>query len=225
MEQLIRSFAIKSGQLSVVILIFSCILFLLKYKSFPPKIKILGIYLTLNLFTELYSRYLFSQQIPNLFLLHIYTLAEFLFWFFFYKILFNKEKVFNQISSWFALVVSVLLVLNSIFWEPITGFNSNAKSLTQMIFIACAIYYFFNNFGITDFTVPINRSLGLVNFAVVFYYAGSIFIFMFSKYLADMGIESYRQQGFWAINACLNLIFQILIFLSLWTVAFKKTKS
>ncbi len=206
-------------------LILNVLFFLVFHKKIHNDVKAVGAYLLLNIITELYSEWLYHKELKSLFLLHIYTLFEFITWSYFYRQLFKNKLRFQKVSPVFIATTSILIIANTIFFEPISGFNSNAKTLVQLILIGYAIYYFFASFGKVDLTKPLPRSISLINFAVILYYSGSLFIFMFSKLLANNNVPYSHQHGFWAVNALLNLIFQVLIFISLWTVAFQKTKS
>lgn len=222
---MIKEFALINSRLAVACLLISCIFFLIKYKNFPVSIKVLGIFLFINLIIEIGANWLSHQQKSNIFLLHIYTVFEFLTWSFFYRILFKHKKWIATFFPWFMIAGGLAIIANSIFLEPLTGFNSNAKTFVQIVLISSAIYYFFDTFGKLDFTKSNPFALALINFAVLFYYSGSLFIFMFSRLLADHDVLDSRQYLFWAINAVLNLIFQILILISLWVIVFRKAKS
>lgn len=222
---MIRTLAINLGYVAVTTLVLSIVIYLLQFRKIPNGIKLIGFFLGLNLVTEIISKVLFHFRINNLYLLHIYTLFEFLALSLFYRYLFNKKGKM-QSSYWpFVLVVSILIILNSIFLEPFTGFNSNAKTLVQIIIIGYAIYYFFINFGITDFSKPENQSELWINFAAMLYYSGSLFIVMFMKMLIENDSDTKAHNGFWLFNALLYVIFQLLILVSIWKVAFSKTKS
>lgn len=208
-----------------ICLLLSIMLWLWRFKSLPNEVKRLGPFLILTLIINVSAIYLSRNRIPNLFLLHIYTLLEFLAWAFFYWYLFRKKQSLQKNFPWFVIIVSILIIANTIVFESLNGFNSNSKSLVQLLLIGSAIFYFFNAFGKIDLNQPLPRSLTLINFAVVFYYSGSLFIFMFSRLLNNHQVIQTRQHVLWAINGMLYLIFVILILLSLWTVAFRKTKS
>lgn len=222
---MIKEFAIVAGQVYLVLLILNNLIVIFRYHQLPVKIRTLIFYLTISLATDLSSRYLFNQASNNLYLLHIYTLLELLAWsYFFYRFFIHEQWVQHKLP-WLVGGVALLLISNSIFLEPITGFNSNAKTLVQLILIAYAIYYFFSSFGKIDLSQSIPLATTLINFAILLYYSGSLFIFMFSKLLANQGVASNLQFGFWAINALLLVILHGLILISLWMVAFRKTTS
>jgi len=220
-KELIHFFSI-SAQVGLL----SCILFgLWRFKSLPTEIQRLGPFLVVTLIINITAIILGRQMISNLFLLHTYTLLEVFLWAYFYKYLFRKNIKGKHAFSLLIGIVSILIIANSILLEPVTGFNSNAKSLVQLLLILASIFYFFNAFGKIDLTQPLPRSLSIINFAVLFYYSGSLFIFMFSKMLNANNVAQTQQHGLWAINGLIYLIFLILIFTGIWIATFQETKS
>lgn len=182
-----------------------------------PQLKYIGIYLILLVITELSSKVLYHLRENNLPILHLYTLLELIFLSLFYRTIFSKNK---QIITWVIIFSSVAIISNSIFIQSILGFNSNAKTLEQIVIIVYAILFFFNypSLEITDKVLA--KSLNLINSAILIYFSGSLFIFMFSSYFQNNGLTVNR--GFWEFNAFLSLLFQLLVFISLWRIAFRK---
>ena len=84
------------GNIALLILTINLVIFIKNYKTLPSVIKVLGIFFVVNFITEVIARGLFYQKIPNLFLLHIYTILEFLSWSIFYKYLFEKKEWFPK---------------------------------------------------------------------------------------------------------------------------------
>ncbi len=222
---MIKTLALSFADISFGLLTISTLLFLFRFRKLPIDIKIIGLFLVISLIAEITSRDLAASGTNNLYLLHIYTFFEFLTWSLFYKYQFRtKEKV--QKFYWpFIVIIALLIILNSLFLEPITGFNSNTKTLVQIIIIGYAVYYFFINFGVTDFSKTENQSVLWINFASMLYYSGSLFIFMFMKTLYSSDVDAEIIDSFWLINVILSVIFQLLILISIWKVAFSKTKS
>ena len=207
---------------SQAVLLLNALILLWKFKSIPEKVRAIWPYIIIALLTEIISRGLALLEYPNLFLLHIYTLLEFLTWSFFYRRVFQDNKRFQTIFPWAVAVIAVLLIGNSIFLEPLNTFNSNAKTLVQVALISYGVYYLFEAFGKTDLTKPTQRAVILINFAVILYYSGSLFIFMFSKFLASQHVDQSWQRMMWVINALLVGLFQVLIFFGLWPFVFGK---
>lgn len=157
----------------------------------------------------------------NLPLLHLHTWVEFLLISLFYQeILFVNYKI-NRYFYHFVGLITLLLVCNSMFLEPLTGYNSNAKGLTQIIIISYSVSYFFNRISID--VVKSNLILNQINAAILLYYSGSLFIFTFAKFLAaNSEIESGH---FWKFNAFMYLVFQILILIATWRLVFPGAKA
>jgi hypothetical protein len=222
---MIRTLAINLGYTAVGTLLISFLIYIIKFRRLPIAMQFLGFFLGLNLTTEILSRILFHFKINNLYLLHIYTFFEFLVWSIFYYYLIWRTGNSKKYFKIFVSLIGLTIILNSIFLEPTTGFNSNAKTLVQIILIGYAIYYIFINFGVTDFSIKENQSILWINFAVMLYYSGSLFIVMFMKMIHSNDADTTSYNGFWLFNALLNAIFQLLILISIWKVAFSKTKS
>lgn len=195
-------------------------------KALPKEIKTLGLFLAVDLLTELSAGWLSGKGINNMPLLHFYTLLEFATLSVFYKGVLLRWRFFQTwFWGWVSAVV-ILLLCNSLFVEPIMGFNSNAKTLVQAVMIGYAVGHFFGSFGKSDFTKPRPFALALINSGILVYYSGSLFVFMFSKILNDPANPSSAQVQavFWLLNSFLFLIFQLLILVALWKVTTIRTR-
>jgi len=198
----------------IVPLVLSLILSIYYWKRLPIAFKFLSFYLCCNLLVEVIVFFLPSGT-NNLPLLHIYTLFEFIL----ITLLYQKMNLFESWRAWrfeiLLISISSLIVLNSIFKQSIYIYNSYAKTVVQVLFIAYAVGYMFqlkeNN--------KESASLNLMNYAILIAYSGSLFVFMFGNVLlADAFYDL-----FWDINLVLNLLFQILILISIWKASrFKK---
>lgn len=204
-------------------LIPSCIIWFLKQYRFPAPLKIFGYFLLLNLFTEAAARGLVIWDVidNNLPLLHIYTAGEFVLLSFFYRSLFANSAFVRRYFLAFILFICALIAFNSAFLQSIYIFNSYAKTLVQIIIITYSILFFFHLPERTNLKNPEDWAIRIINSAVLIYYCGSLFIFMFSNLFIGKGLI---YNGFWAFNALLNFIFQLLVLIGLWRVAFKHPK-
>lgn len=191
--------------------------------KFPTAFGYLGVYLILSVVLRLIMKALWTNGLNNLWLLHLSTLTEFIFYSLFFRHVFLELNWFKKNFNYFLLTTSAIIILNSILFESIFEFNTNARSLVQVLLILYVILYFFDAFGKVDFADPINQSTSLVCFGVLVYYSGSLFIFMFGNLFFDQKSEAYRI--FWVVNAVLSLIFQILIFIAILQIAFQKPKA
>jgi len=129
---------------AIGILIISIILCLVRFNKITLLFKVLFAFLILNLSTELIADYYWSRKWNNLHLLHLYTLLEFILLSWFYKIVLKEIEIVQKYFWYFLFFISSLVIANSIFLQPIEGFNSNAKALVQLILISYAVIYIYS---------------------------------------------------------------------------------
>lgn len=194
---------------SVLILMsVSIVLIVYNWKRSHAAYHFLAYYLCWNLFIELLVQ-LFSEfgilSSNNLPLLHLSTWGQFIL----FTLMYKKMGIFDKFSDrqfWLFLgSVSLLLILNSIFLQSIYKYNTHATTLVQVILIAYSVSFMFQ---LTE--KP--SSLNLLNAAVLISNSGSLFVFMFGNVLLADEFDTL----FWEINLILNLLFQILILISIW---------
>ena len=218
--ELLHKIYVNIGDLAVVCLFINVILCLSHFKKFGDPFRRFCYFLIWALLIEILARvcsYVWSNNLP---LLHLYTLGEFILLSWFYKSLIEKPVVFQNKYQYFITAIVVLIILNSLFIQNINGFNSYAKTLVQIIIISYAILYFYNLTENRSLPFAVEKSLRLINSAIIVYYSGSLFIFMCGQISFD---NSTSYLPFWAFNAGLYLIFQLLILWGIWKVIFKKT--
>jgi len=203
-----------------LLILFINVLLTFKILKLAPDVKwfcILQVWaLLIQIFSPKYSKY-FGNNLP---LLHLYTLFEFVFLSLFYwTILLGKQRYGKYFSSFVVLIVC-LIVGNSIFLEPLTSFNTNAKGLSQVIIMAYTIIYFFNRMSIEVQTK--NLILNRINAAILLYYAGSLFVFTFAQFIEERSDKVLTL--LWMFNSILYLVFQLLILIATWRLVFPKKK-
>lgn len=200
----------------LVILSVSCLVVLYDWRNQFSVIRYFSFFIFLNLITEIVAKIFQYYGENNLPLLHLYTFGEFVLISLFYFYLFKRKNIARRFLLLLIPVVSILIILNSIYLQSIFGFNSYAKTMVQLIIISYSLYYFFKQpANILEEQIN-NRPLLLINTAILIYYSGSLFVFMFSDFLYKYG--EGLPKGFWMFNIILNLIFQLLILVALWMV-------
>jgi len=201
--------------LSLVLLLIN-VIFSFKIIRTKTDLKWFEALLIWSLFIQIAAKIVGQTMGNNMPLLHIYTLFEFVFMSLFYKeIIFNSLKI-KKYFTWFLIFIIVLIICNSLLFESILTHNIRAKGLTQIIIISYSIFYFFNRIS-----VEIQREniyLNRINAAILMYYAGSLFIFIFAEFLLEHS-ELVRKY-FWDFNALLYLVFQLLILIATWKIVF-----
>lgn len=201
------------------------LLLLFRFRRLSLAFKILVVILANELLTDSLASALSDSRINNMPLLHLYTLVSFWLISFFFRELFREKELVKQYFWPYMALLTLLLAINSIWLEPLDGFNSNAKALVQVLFISYGVYYMFDAFGRIDLLQPHDLSISLVSTAILIYNAGSLFIFMFAKLLNNGLLSRESQSGLWMVNSLLYLVFQLLLLLAIWVQVFKATKS
>lgn len=223
METALREWWIMMANTGRVVLVANVILFAVGFRRMPREVKMFGLFLLMDAFTELMLLFFFKRGSNNMPWLHLYTIMEFLTLSFFYKTLFKDSWLFRKYFWWVIPLVVLLLIGNSVFIESIYGFNSNAKTVVQLFMIGYAVAYFFMNFGVTDFNLPRNFAVAMINAAIMIYYSGTLFIFMFARVVntPENKDSILMQIIFWTFNAGLFLLFQLFILIGLWKIIHK----
>lgn len=207
------------GNLGLYLLIISVLVLGLFFKRMPKAIQVLGGYFLLNLVIQYYADYLWQERMNNLPLLHLNTLFELIFISWFFREIYIDQHFFKK--HYVSLIGGLVLVLaaNSIWFESIYEFNSNGKTMVQIVIIVFVILYFFDAYGRVDFSKTEAQAFSFICFAFLLYYSGSLFIFMFGQFFAGNNNEIYRH--FWILNAFLSVFFQLFILISILKIAFQ----
>ena len=207
--------------LPIVCLVVSCLVCLYYWSRLSGALRVLAVFLFFNLFIEISARFagiFFGMNLP---LLHLYTVGEFFLFSLFYRLILDEHSIFRRYFTHIVGAVLVLVVLNSIFIQHLFEFNSYAKTLVQLVIILCALDYAFRFSEQAEMETQMNRSLRLINAAVLLYYCGSLFVFMSSQFELQTG---GALQILWDINTVLNLIFQMIVLFAIWKVVFQPPK-
>lgn len=210
------------SSLPVVALIVACFWVFKKWRRLDYPWQILGVLFLFTLAIEIGARVMALLINNNLPLLHLYTLGELLFFALFYRSIFEPDSIHVRFFKWIVGSITVLVIANSVFLQSIFSFNSYAKTVVQFLVILYAIEFAFTLPDQNEVAVRNRQSLSLINFAVLFYYCGSLFIFYFSV-IAEKMQENY--QFLFDINVLLSVIFYALILFGLWKAPYKPLKS
>ena len=218
--EIINSLYLNASNLVIICLGITVLLCLFHFKKLKTPFCRIAYFLMWNLFIEISARVFTHLGMNNLPLLHVYTLGEFILFSWFYKSLITKPILFQNRFWHFVISGSLLIILYSLLFYSIGDYNPVTKTIVQIIIIAYAVLYFYNLTENQSHSLRLEKSLRLINSAVLIYYSGSLFIFMCGQILRD-----YPEwiKTFWAFNAVLNLIFQLLILWGIWKVVFRKT--
>lgn len=208
------------GNLAITCLAINVLLCLFFFKKLGTPFRRFCYFLIWNLLIEISARVFAYYEVNNLPLLHLYTLGEFILLSYFYQSLIEKPVFFQKKYWYFVFIGALLIIVNSLFFQNIYGFNTIAKTFVQIIIISFAVLFFYHLTEKQSLSHPVKKSLRLVNSAIIVYYSGSFFIFMCSQ-ISFSHSDLYKV--FWVFNAILNLIFQMLVLWGISKLVFRKT--
>lgn len=139
-------------------------------------------------------------------LLEFYTLS-----YFFYKLSINKRL---SLFFAFAFLVLYLILANSL--KPhnallLEGYLSTFSFIAFLFFI---FIWFRNLFKELTYPNLFDNNLFYFIIGIMFYFAGTIFLFLLSDYLYKNQKESFT--ALWMLNVLFSFIFRILIIIGIW---------
>lgn len=187
-----------------------------KSKKLRPELKWFEIYLIFGFIVQVWMRYLAASGTNNLFLTHAYAAGEFILLSLFFREIFSKDTLFNRYFVPFVLLIIAAIIGNILLFEPLTIFNSNSKTLTQVIIITYTIVWFFRrlNYEIKEDYLLLSR----MNAAMLVYYAGSLLIFMSMRYFDE--IINISTLYLLMFNVLLYIVFLFLVLWARWRVIY-----
>lgn len=146
--------------------------------------------------------------VSNLFLLHIYTVFEILI----LTVIYRSALNWNGLHYWITPFV-LFAIINSVFIEKLQTFNVLSRSISAFILMFYALSFFLKTLKEMKI-VRLERSpIFWISVAVLFYNAGSFFIFLFSGALASRFELIFTYFG---IHAVFTILLYIFYTIALW---------
>jgi len=196
------------------VLIFTVTIALIRYKYIKNELNFVWYFLLLGAFSELSTRTIshFYPKLNTLPGLHLYTVLEFLFIGLFYHHFFGNffhRKIMPYTISGFI----ILAIINAIFIQGIFNFNTYASGLEAIIIILLSLLCFYKMLIELDTREPTKQPIFWINSGFLFYFAGSLFVFILSNFIKG---DNYLLSLAWGMHAFLMLILHIFLGIGLW---------
>ncbi|GAB3996297.1 hypothetical protein GCM10028807_38490 [Spirosoma daeguense] len=196
------------------VLIISVGIAIVRRRFLQAELVYIGLFLLLSLIGELVSLTLSKLHIPNLFLLHLYTPIEFNIIALFYRRFFS-----NFYPKW--LVIALLLIFNSfvilnvLFVQPLTVFNTYSRGLESLMVIGLAVLCFYKMLTELDVKHPETYPVFWINTGFLLYFAGSLILFVLANITIEQPNQSLSLMS-WGLHSCLFVLMHLAIGLGLW---------
>jgi hypothetical protein len=187
------------------------------YQKLGRELRIFAYFIFLSGLIELSSTILWYNKTNNFPLLHIYVAVGFLtqIWFYFEVL----KKFINKKLIWtLGILFTAFTISNSIFFESIYSFNSNALTVQSVLVIILSIstyMLFINDIVKSETDIVLVKSLSWINSGLFIYYSSSLLIF----YLGDFFTKNYSvklNQYTWTIHTIFLIVMYICFFVGLW---------
>lgn len=194
------------GHVSIVVSFILSLLVLWRFKKLDRTLQLIGIYLIFSFCTEIITTSMMWAGRNNLIYIHCFTLIEFWVLSLFFKEC-NKHHPSMLPYNYILMGGTVIILLNSLFVQPLYEFNSYTASMVGWIIILYCIRFLYHTMDLEP-SHPLLMIKKLVVWMLV-YYAATAVILAFSNEM--LGIPKEWQRGVWLLRSFILLIVRIAI--------------
>jgi hypothetical protein len=180
--------------LPIVILAF-------KYKTASKAFKVLFYYLltagTINAIAIVLS----SKGIRNLFLLHIFTILELVFFLVYFYIVFKDRKIRDTLKV-LAVVLPLLFLFNFLFIQGFSQFNTYTRPLEAIVITVTSLVLMYKSGFVEDWLA---LPSSWINIGILVYFPAATVIFILSNYFVFVASNRTLNHLIWDIHSILVL--------------------
>jgi len=183
-----------------------------KFKHLSKELKVLSYYLYLSAISEITAQILASYFSNNLPVFHVYTIAEFFLLGYIYHLILkdNLKNLVLYIIAGF----TIFSIINSLFIQKITEFNTYARTVENILLILLSIIYFYTVLKDLKIKRLSKEPMIWINMGVLFYFSCSLFLFIFSNILLNLSMKI--NDVMWFVHGIFNLTLYLFITIALW---------
>jgi hypothetical protein len=185
------------------------------YRKLSPELRVIFYYLVISLIVNIASFILWRRSTNNLFLLHIFTVVEFLLllWFFYFLL-----RAFLPASLFIVLAVTFTLfaAYDSFYLEDVKQFNIYGLSVQALLLIFLCVSWFVKTISEPDPLQATKIPYLLVVGGLLICYSGSLILFAFQEQI-DRYIKLTSQRlNIWSLRTLLVVMVYLLTTAALW---------
>jgi hypothetical protein len=185
------------------------VLGLLQFKRGGVESRLLTILCCASLLADIISYYFFSKSKNNWIILNAYVIIQA------FTLILLLSRYLSLRYKWpFLLSFLIFGFINLLFIQKPKTFNSYTSYLGGLILILLCLIYLYRLLRDLP-TIDIYRFAPVwVVFAVLTYYGGTLFLFLFNNYLLSTNLVTHK--SVWVLNNSLNIIKNLLFAQALW---------
>lgn len=185
---------------------------IVKYRTLPTELRIICWYLLLSGFSNLVNNVLGFQKINNLAVGHIYTILEFTLFCAFYRSTINSA-VLNRYLPFISGGFALFSIVNFLFFQQLSVFNSYTKTLESFCMMFFAIAYFKVALDSVNISNHKADALSCINAGVLIYFSGGLVLFA----IQNIRLSNHSfWEVLWVAHASFLFIMYQLFALGLW---------
>lgn len=169
---------------------------LFKFKKMDSTLKIIFYLVSIGTAMNMFLIYFGITWRSNNWVMHIYTVVEFLFIIYFYYRLFS-QKVFRKIILILFGISTIIVILNKIYLEPLNKIDNYTLTIESIILLIITSM-FLVDFLINNLIINLRDYRILLTVGYMIYFGGNLFIFALSN----------EVNGIWLVH---NLIYILLM--------------
>ncbi len=189
------------------------------YKTLPTGLKLFSWFLFCSGILQLISLILWFQGINNLFILHLLVPLGFVFLTAYYRNV--LEGFLNKtVLSGTAIGFVIFSVINTVFFQPLSVFNSFAltTSCVVLIILSLSTYMLLLDKSSELHRRPSYAGLNRINSGLFIYHASTLLIFYFGEYITShIGLELSRYT--WVAHSFFSVVMYYCFWRGLWNRA------
>ncbi|TSE06412.1 hypothetical protein [Aquimarina algiphila] len=199
--------------ISLLIVGLPFIVALFKFKILNKTQIVLFYLLLIIILVEIISLFFWYKKINNLPIYHLYTIIEFAI---ISKIYAEELKSIFSKNFFLVLVLmfAVFSVLNTLFFQNIFTFNSNAITVSGLIVIFFALSYFYALLKEVKYRTLESNPMFWINSGFLIYFSSNLILFYMNNTLFKGVTEA--SLILWGLHAIVNIVLTIFYTIALW---------
>lgn len=171
--------------------------------------------LMISLIIEIVTLFLMKRNINTLIIFNCFTVLGFVFLFSFYSNFVDSVRK-TQLNKIILLVFLLIAVIDLFFINGFKRVNTLTVSIESITLIIYSLFSFYLIMSRMLFEDLLQAPFFWINIAVLFYFSGSLFLFLFGNYLISQGNKAYMEM--YKIHTFVNAIWYLFISIGFWKV-------
>lgn len=193
--------------LTFITALTSIVLAVFNFNKLPLSLKVLSAFTIYTFINELLLHYTSNHGIRNVWLANLFTIVEYISFSTIYYIILKKFKYTQAIFT--TAIIGFITMTALIFYNSFTTIVSDMSLAIESIVLICiSVIYFYQMLDKIEYDSPFQNPLFWFSSAVLIYFSGAFFFFIF--------IESEAAIYIWYIHNFIRLIYSILILITFW---------